>query len=446
MKTFKELQLIAPVQRALAEENYETPTPIQAQTIPAALDGRDVLGSAQTGTGKTAAFSLPILHRLAQRPRKARPNRPHVLILAPTRELAIQIEQSVATYGRHLKIRRTSVFGGVSQVRQVRTLSRGVHILVATPGRLLDLMNQGHIHLEDLDVFVLDEADRMLDMGFLPDLRRIISKLPEQRQSLFFSATLPPKIVELTETLLTDPVTVNVAPKARSVDQIEQKILHVDRGRKQAILQQILGENGVDRAIVFTRTKRGANMVAEKLMRSGVRATAIHGNKSQSARQRALEAFRKRRVQVLVATDVAARGIDIDGISHVVNYDMPIEPEAYVHRIGRTGRAGAEGIALSLCTSGERRELRAIEQLIGHKVPVCPEHPQSAAGDERPSSRSRPRRGSSMPRRAAGGGSRRPHRDGGGAAESSGEESSSKRRRRPRRRGQRRNEEAGQAR
>ncbi|WP_231746628.1 DEAD/DEAH box helicase [Maioricimonas rarisocia] len=432
------------MQRALADENYETPTPIQAQTIPAALDGRDVLGSAQTGTGKTAAFSLPILHRLAQRPRKARPNRPQVLILAPTRELAIQIEQSIATYGRHLKVRRTSVFGGVSQVRQVRTLNRGVHILVATPGRLLDLMNQGHIHLDDLDVFVLDEADRMLDMGFLPDLRRIISKLPDERQSLFFSATLPPKIVELTDTLLTDPVTVNVAPKARSVDQIEQKILHVDRSRKQAILQKILGETGVERAIVFTKTKRGANMVAEKLMRSGVRATAIHGNKSQSARQRALEAFRKRRVQVLVATDVAARGIDIDGISHVVNYDMPIEPEAYVHRIGRTGRAGAEGIALSFCTSGERRELRAIEQLIGHRVPVCPDHPQSAAGDERPSSRSRPRRGSSMPRPS--GGQRRPRHDSGGPVEPSGEESKSKRRRRPRRRGQRRSEGAGQAR
>ncbi|MEW4529495.1 DEAD/DEAH box helicase [Maioricimonas sp. JC845] len=444
MKTFKELRLIGPVQRALAEENYETPTPIQAQTIPAALEGRDVLGSAQTGTGKTAAFSLPILNRLGQHPRKARPNRPQVLILAPTRELAIQIEESISTYGRHLKVRRTSVFGGVSQIRQVRTLNRGVHILVATPGRLLDLMNQGHIDLADLDVFVLDEADRMLDMGFLPDLRRIISKLPEKRQSLFFSATLPPKIVELTETLLTDPVKVDVAPKARSVDQIEQRILHVDRSRKQAILQKILGEDDVDRAIVFTKTKRGANMVAEKLMRNGVRATAIHGNKSQSARQRALEAFRKRRVQVLVATDVAARGIDIDGISHVVNYDMPIEPEAYVHRIGRTGRAGAEGIALSFCTSAERRELRAIEQLIGHKVPVCPDHPQSAAGDERPPAGSRPRRGGSRPRRPG----QRPQRrrDGEGRSDSpaQGPEGQNRRRRRPRRKGQRRNEGAGQ--
>jgi ATP-dependent RNA helicase RhlE len=372
LKTFADMQLIAPVQKALAEEKYETPTPIQSQTVPSALSGRDVLGCAQTGTGKTAAFALPILHQLGQHNRKAVPNRPFVLVLAPTRELAIQIGDSFATYGRHLKLRQALVYGGVGQAQQVRTLKRGAHLLIATPGRLLDLMNQGHIHLDQLETFVLDEADRMLDMGFLPDLRRIIAKLPEQRQSLFFSATLPPKIIELSQQLLSDPISVNVTPKSTSVERIVQRVLYVERAAKQRLLQEILTAGDVDRALVFTRTKRGANMVAEKLHKSGITATAIHGNKSQAARQRALEAFRRKHVQVLVATDVAARGIDIDGITHVVNFDMPMEPEAYVHRIGRTGRAGAEGMALSFCTSEERGDLRAIEKLIGQKVPADP--------------------------------------------------------------------------
>ncbi len=371
MKTFEELNLIAPVHRAIADEQYETPTPIQAQTVPAALLGRDVLGCAQTGTGKTAAFALPILNRLGQKTRKAMPNHPCVLVLAPTRELAIQIEDSFATYGRHLQVRRALVYGGVSQVSQVRALNRGVHILVATPGRLLDLMNQGHIALDKLEVFVLDEADRMLDMGFLPDLRKIISKLPDQRQSLFFSATMPPKITELSKRLLRNPVSVNVTPRSTSVERIEQQVLFVERKDKLPTLRRILTAGDVDRAIVFSRTKRGANALANKLVRSGITAAAIHGNKSQGARQRALEAFRSNDVQVLVATDVAARGIDIDGVSHVINFDLPVEPEAYVHRIGRTGRAGADGVALSFCTPDERRELRAIEQLIGQKVPIA---------------------------------------------------------------------------
>ena len=376
MKTFEEIDLIAPVRRALADENYKTPTPIQARTIPAALTGRDVLGCAQTGTGKTAAFALPILNRLGQRNRQAKPNRPFVLVLAPTRELAIQIRKSFATYGRHLRVRQTLVYGGVNQDSQVRALNRGAHIVVATPGRLLDLMNQGHLELGQLEVFILDEADRMLDMGFLPDLKRIISQLPDKRQSLFFSATVPPSIIKLAQSLLTSPITVNVTPKSTSVATIEQRVLFVERKGKQALLRKLLKTAGVESALVFTKTKRGANTLADRLVQSGIKATAIHGNKSQNARQRALEAFRQRQVQVLVATDVAARGIDIDGITHVVNFDLPEEPECYVHRIGRTGRAGAEGIALSFCSVSERPELRAIEKLIGKKVPLAPDQPQ----------------------------------------------------------------------
>ncbi|MBV12360.1 DEAD/DEAH box helicase [Rubinisphaera sp.] len=370
MKTFAEIDLIKPVQRALADEKYETPTPIQAQTIPAALDGKDVLGCAQTGTGKTAAFALPILNQLGKQNKKALRNRPQVLVLAPTRELAIQIGDSFTVYGKHLTLKQALVYGGVSQYNQVRALNRGAHILVATPGRLLDLMNQGHIELDQLEMFVLDEADRMLDMGFLPDLKRIISKLPEKRQSLFFSATISPKIVELTQSLLRNPVSVNVTPEKTSVEKIEQRVVYVERGNKQPMLEQILGTDGVDRVIVFTKTKRAANQVAEKLQRTGIASTAIHGNKSQAARQRALDAFRRNKVKVLVATDVAARGIDIDDITHVVNFDLPIEPENYVHRIGRTGRANAEGTALSFCAGDERRELRAIERLIGQKLEI----------------------------------------------------------------------------
>jgi ATP-dependent RNA helicase RhlE len=406
LKTFKELDLIAPVQRALADEQYEIPTPIQAQTIPAALLGRDVLGCAQTGTGKTAAFALPILHREGEQNRRAKPNRPYVLVLAPTRELAIQIGESFETYGRHLKLRHALVYGGVSQVGQVRALNQGAHILVATPGRLLDLMNQGHIVLSELDVFVLDEADQMLNMGFLPDLKRIISKLPQKRQSLFFSATLPLAITELSQRLLRNPISVNVTPKSTSLTTIEQRVMFVERHGKQALLKKILSAADVERAIVFTRTKRGANVLAEKLMQCGIKADAIHGNKSQNARQRALEAFRNQKITVLVATDVAARGIDIDGVTHVVNYDLPVEPECYVHRIGRTGRAGAEGIALTFCSASEIQELQAIERLIGKRIKQSgsdQDRPEPTRSDrfanERPQAGTRSRRPSRRPQR-----------------------------------------------
>jgi len=410
LKTFQELDLIDPLRQALADESYETPTPIQAQTIPAALEGRDILGCAQTGTGKTAAFALPILNRLGKSKRRATANCPQALILAPTRELAIQIGASFATYGKHLKLRHSLVYGGVSQVNQVRSLDRGSHILVATPGRLLDLMNQGFIDLGELEVFVLDEADRMLDMGFLPDLKKIIAALPKKRQSLFFSATMPPKIIELSQRLLSDPISVNVTPKSTSVERIQQQVLFVDRSEKQEILRQLLSLDDVERAIVFTRTKRGANVVAEKLVRSGITAVAIHGNKSQNARQRALESFRRQDVRVLVATDVAARGIDIDGITHVVNFDMPVEAESYVHRIGRTGRAGADGIALSFCTNEEYEELLAIEKLIAMPLAAANERPPalSSSGSSRPAGAAMggQRGGHGGPRRAAIGSSR----------------------------------------
>ena len=383
MSSFQDLDLIAPIRRALADQQYKTPTPIQAKAIPSALEGRDVLGSAQTGTGKTAAFSLPILNNLGKTNRKARPKQPYALLLAPTRELAIQIADSLNDYGRHLHLRHALIFGGVNQNRQVQALRRGAHILVATPGRLLDLMNQGFIELGFLDVFVLDEADRMLDMGFLPDLRRIIKCLPQQRQSLFFSATLPPKIVELSNKLLTNPVRVSIQPKQKNVDLINQQVVFVERPGKMNYLLDLLGAEQAKRVIVFTRTKRGANALATKLEKRAIHSAAIHGNKSQNARQRALESFRKDKIRVLVATDVCARGIDVDGISHVINYDIPDDPESYIHRIGRTGRAGAEGMAISLCSKSERGELKSIERLIGKSVPLAPNQPDPIP-DERP--------------------------------------------------------------
>ena len=404
MKTFEEIELIAPLQRALADENYRTPTAIQAKTLPPALLGHDVLGCAQTGTGKTAAFALPILNRHGQQRPQAVPNRPLALVLAPTRELAIQISECISIYGKYLKFRQMLVYGGVSQIKQVRELNQGAHILVATPGRLIDLMNQGHLQLDQLEVFVLDEVDRMLDMGFLPDLQRIIRCLPKRRQSLFFSATLPPKIKELSNRLLQSPYCVDVTPKSPSVKRIEQRVVFVERSGKQSLLRDVLSATDVDRALVFTRTKRGANMVASRLVRDGHSATAIHGNKSQSARQRALAAFRRNQVRVLVATDVAARGIDVDGITHVVNFDLPIEPESYIHRIGRTGRAGAPGMALSFCSNSERGELRAIEELLGMKLHISTESPcadrqpqytVSPSYDPRPVSKSSARK--SMP-------------------------------------------------
>lgn len=389
MKTFEDLDLIQPIAQALSEANYQTPTAIQAKTIPHALNQRDVLGCAQTGTGKTAAFALPLLNSLGKRNRKAVPNQPIALVLAPTRELAGQIEQSFAMYGRHLRLRTSLVYGGVSQHRQVRSMNRGAHILIATPGRLLDLIDQGHIDLSRVSFLVLDEADRMLDMGFLPDVRRIISQVPKKRQSLFFSATVTPKVLQFAKQLLNDPVTVNVTPAKSSVKQITQQVIHTEARNKKRLLSQILADPAVGRAVVFTRTKRGANAIAKTLQGESVKATAIHGNKSQNAREQALSDFRKGKIHVLVATDVASRGIDVEGITHVVNFDLPREPEAYVHRIGRTGRAGREGTAIAFCTDGEHRELAAIERLIGHRIPVVENgtrraSPRTADGSDNP--------------------------------------------------------------
>ncbi len=369
-QSFAAMDLPPSILRAVADSGYTVPTPIQAQTIPAAIDGRDVLGCAQTGTGKTAAFTLPILDYFDDQKTKAAAGRPRALVLSPTRELAVQIDASFQTYGKYLKLRTMTVFGGVSQNKQVTQLRQGVHVLVATPGRLLDLIEQGHIDLSDVEVFVLDEADRMLDMGFAPALKRIVKLLPRERQSLFFSATMPPECRKLADSMLFNPVDVNVTPKVTSVERIEQAIRVMQKGDKMSALQSVLNQDSTGRTIIFTRTKRGANQLSQKLEAGGVRSAAIHGNKTQSARQRALEGFRKGSLDVLVATDVAARGIDIDDVTHVINFDMPVEPESYVHRIGRTGRAGAAGQAISFCTPEERSELRAIERFVGAKLPI----------------------------------------------------------------------------
>ncbi len=364
MISFLDLSLRTEIQTALTVQGYTVPTPIQVNAIPPALLGRDILGIAQTGTGKTAAFTLPILQRLADNP--ARPSGARALILTPTRELAIQIGDNIRDYGAGLAIRHAVIFGGVGQSPQVDALRRGLDILVATPGRLIDLMNQGHVRLERLEVFVLDEADRMLDMGFIHDVRKVIAKLPKQRQTLFFSATMPREITDLAARLLNDPIRVEVTPVATTVDKIDQRVIYVPSADKRHLLVDMLDNDaGMDRVIVFTRTKHGANKVAEHLMKANIGAAAIHGNKSQSARQAALEGFRAGSVRVLVATDLAARGIDVDGISHVVNYELPNVPESYVHRIGRTARAGASGIAIAFCDLGEERIfLRDIEKLI----------------------------------------------------------------------------------
>lgn len=371
MKTFSELNLFAPLQRAIEEENYVTPTPIQAATIPAALEKRDILGIAQTGTGKTAAFLLPLLHRLGKRSRKAAPNFPSALVLAPTRELAGQIAGNVKAYGRHLKVKHTLIYGGVSQFHQVKAMQKGAHLVIATPGRLLDLIDQGFIDLNRVETFVLDEADRMMDMGFYPDIEQILEMLPEDKQSMFFSATMNDKIGRLARKLLSDPHQVDVTPTQNvSLDSIDQQVVHLDSAAKRPVLLKLLQAEHVGPTVVFARTKRGANHLSEFLEKRGIKAAAIHGNKTQNARQKALDGFRSRRIEVLVATDVAARGLDIDGVTHVVNYDLPDEPESYVHRIGRTGRAGANGIAISFCTGSDRRELRNIERLVRHKIRV----------------------------------------------------------------------------
>ena len=371
--------LRAELRRAVDEEGYTVPTPIQEQAIPHVLAGRDLLGCAQTGTGKTAAFVLPLLQRVAEHPQPVRPGKPRVLIMAPTRELAAQIDERLGAYGRHLRIRHAVIFGGVGQMPQVKALRAGADVVVATPGRLLDLMQQGHAGLDAVEFFVLDEADRMLDMGFLPDIRRIIARLPSARQSLFFSATLQPEVLALANTLVRDPVRISVAPEQPTVERIAQVVRFVDQDNKGAAMTALLAEAGLPRALVFTRMKHGANRVAEKLSRAGIAAAAIHGNKSQNARNRALEDFKSGRVRILVATDIAARGIDVEGITHVINYDLPMEPETYVHRIGRTARAGASGSAVSFCSAAERPLLTAIERLIRKPIPVDAGHPHHSA-------------------------------------------------------------------
>jgi ATP-dependent RNA helicase RhlE len=375
LTAFADLALTAPLMQAVQESGYERPTPIQARAIPHLLQGRDLLGLAQTGTGKTAAFTLPMLQRLMEAKKRAAPKSMRALILTPTRELAVQIVDSLRTYGRHLPLRTTQIFGGVGQNPQVDALRKGIDIVVATPGRLIDLIQQGHVKLDSVEHFVLDEADRMLDMGFIRDIRRITPLLPKQRQTLLFSATMPNDVADLAKGLLKDPVRVEVVPQSTTAERIDQKVYFVARGHKRALLAQLLGDPAMSRAIVFTRTKHGANRLAEQLEKDGFGTAAIHGNKSQGARQQALNAFKKGTVKVLVATDIAARGIDVDGISHVVNYELPMEPEAYVHRIGRTARAGATGTAYSFCDGEERGLLRDIERITRMKVPVVEDHP-----------------------------------------------------------------------
>lgn len=455
---FSDLSLIDPILKALAEEGYTTPTPIQEQAIPILLDRRDLLGCAQTGTGKTAAFAIPILQLLSEERSKSQggPRRIKTLILTPTRELAIQIDESFKAYGRHLNLRSTVIFGGVSQHAQVNTLKAGIDVLIATPGRLLDLMNQGFVGLRDVQFFVLDEADRMLDMGFIHDVKKVIAKLPTRRQTLFFSATMPPDVAKLADTILSNPAKVEVTPVSSTADTIEQAMYFVGKEDKRKLLAHILDDKSVKSALVFARTKHGADKVVKDLLRTGYKAEAIHGNKSQNARQRALSNFKSGETRILVATDIAARGIDVDELSHVINYELPNIPETYVHRIGRTGRAGHDGIALSFCDEEETEYLRDIHKLIGKRVPVITDHPfvlnisastiskstptarqgrnngnrnssgrqisgSSRSSDSRPSGQSNVRRESgSAPSRPAGNGSARPDSRSNGARPSRG--------------------------
>ncbi|MBU1012809.1 MAG: DEAD/DEAH box helicase [Bacteroidetes bacterium] len=384
--TFKELELIEPILQALSAEGYTQPTPIQEQSIPILLSGKDLLGCAQTGTGKTAAFATPILQHLYldNKPNKG-PRKIKALVITPTRELAIQIADSFTTYGKFTGIKNTVIFGGVKQGGQTTALRQGVDILVATPGRLLDLMNQGFINLKDIKYFVLDEADHMLDMGFIHDIKKIIAKLPEKRQSLFFSATMPPDIVALSRKILGNPEKVSVTPEQATAEKVVQAVYFTGKKGKPKLLVHLLQTEKIDSVLVFSRTKHGANKIVKELIKADINAEAIHGNKSQSARQLALSNFKAGITNVLVATDIAARGIDIDDMSHVINYDLPNIPETYVHRIGRTGRAGSSGIALSFCDMEERAFLRDIQKLTGQNIPVIKNHPFPDDGTDEPS-------------------------------------------------------------
>lgn len=415
-KKFSDLGLLEPIQRAVTESGYTTPTPIQLAAIPPLLEGRDLLGCAQTGTGKTAAFALPILQLLAKTNHRAEPKQARALVLTPTRELAVQIYESFCTYGKHMRFRSAVIFGGVGQGPQVNVMARGVDVLIATPGRLLDLINQRHVSLRNLEIFVLDEADRMLDMGFIVDIRKIITMLPPQRQSLFFSATMPPQIDKLASELLTSPVFIETTPVSSTVDSIKQLVMFVDKSNKKSLLKHILQDGSLKRVIIFTRTKHGANQVGEVLDKGGIPNATIHGNKSQNARQKALKDFRDGKVRALVATDIASRGIDIDNISHVINFELPNVGENYVHRIGRTARAGTTGTAISFCDGEERAYLKDIEKLIKQTLEVITDHPfhSTAPSYSAPSrGRARPEGGHFQKRRAFGSsssGARRPRK------------------------------------
>ena len=421
MTTFSDLGLIEPLLRALTTEGYTVPTPIQTQAIPLLLKGRDMLGIAQTGTGKTAAFALPILQRMSENRIKAAPRQPRALILTPTRELAVQIGEGFSTYGKHLGFKRAVIYGGVGQGPQVSAMNGGIDILVATPGRLLDLMNQRHVNLQNVEFLVLDEADRMLDMGFIRDVKVIVSKIVVQRQTLLFSATMPEAVMSLAKGILKDYERIEVTPQSTTVERIEQRVMFVARDDKRRLLSELLKDKAVTRALVFTRTKHAANRVAEHLAKSGVSSDAIHGNKSQNARQRSLNDFKAGKVRVLVATDIAARGIDVDGISHVINYELPADPESYVHRIGRTARAGAVGVAIAFCDADEVGDLRAIERATRQTITVDTTHafhaahiatrserdsPRSKNG--RPSGGQRPQQNNRNSRGGRGGGGGRP--------------------------------------
>ncbi len=394
MTDFAGLKLVQPLLRALSDEGYATPTPIQGKAIPVLIEGRDLIGIAQTGTGKTAAFALPMLQRLSASAYRPQPKSTRALILAPTRELAAQIAESFKVYGKHLNLRCEVVFGGVPIHRQIKALTPGVDILVATPGRLVDLWRQKCVRLDNVEIFVLDEADRMLDMGFIPDVKRIAAMLPKQRQTMLFSATMPQTIQQLSGFLLVNPASVEVTPAATTAEKVEQRVLFVQKANKRAALAGLLRDDAIDKVLVFTRTKHGANKVVKQLEDDGIRANAIHGNKSQSAREKALQEFRSGRTPVLVATDIASRGIDVDGVTHVINFELPNEPESYVHRIGRTARAGATGIAISLVDAEERSFLRDIEKTIRQPLVVQNHNYGSAPGAavRQPANEDRPHR------------------------------------------------------
>jgi len=368
---FDTLGLEPAILRALSEKGYEKPTPIQAAAIPSLLEGRDLLGCAQTGTGKTAAFALPIIQLLSGKPARILPKSVRVLVVAPTRELAAQIDESFADYAKHMKLSRACIFGGVGKSPQEKALVRGVDVLTATPGRLLDLHGEGKLRLDAVEIVVLDEADRMLDMGFIKDVRRIVALLPRERQTLLFSATMPPSIAELASTILRKPVRIDISPESPTVELIDQSIIYAEKNDKRHLLAAIIDEAQINRALVFTRTKHGADRLVRSLEKAGIASAAIHANKSQNNRTRALESFRSGKTRILVATDLAARGIDVDGITHVFNFELPNEPETYVHRIGRTARAGADGIAIAFCDNEEKPLLRDIERLIGKKIPTA---------------------------------------------------------------------------